>query len=421
METIIPSEVYRVCRHFRTDDTINDIDAVLSAEFSKTAQLFKPGERIGLAVGSRGIRNIQQIVRKVVALLKDRGVSVFIIPAMGSHAGATDAGQAEMLASYGIIEDEVGAPVLSSMEVELLGYTDKGVPVHIDKNAWSMDGVVMLNRIKPHTDFHGEIESGLMKQIAVGLGKRHGAETIHRRGVEGLAVHMPDIARYVLATGKIRCGFAIVENMKDETSLIRCVPADSFEANEQELLVLAKQKIPAVPFKDLDVLLIQEMGKNISGTGIDPNVTGRYFLDRGNTPDNTYGIKRIVCLDLTEESHHNGLGVGFNDVISRRLFEKIDLSISYVNIITTGFLERGYLPIIQETDKEVLHTALFSCGRVMKLETARLMIIKNTLCMHEMLVSEALLDEVKADASMEILGREPLIWDDGALSVTWTE
>ncbi|NCB27966.1 MAG: DUF2088 domain-containing protein, partial [Bacteroidia bacterium] len=162
METIIPSEVYRVRRHFQTDDTIEDIDAVLSAEFSKVAQFFKSGERIGLAVGSRGIRNIQQIVRKVVDLLKDQGVSVFIIPAMGSHAGATDAGQAEMLVSYGITEKEVGAPILSSMEVELLGNTDKGVPVYIDKNAWSMDGVVMLNRIKPHTDFHGEIESGLM-------------------------------------------------------------------------------------------------------------------------------------------------------------------------------------------------------------------------------------------------------------------
>lgn len=421
MEQIIPSEMYRVRRQFPTDDAIQDIDSAIGAEFTKVASLFKPGERIGLAVGSRGIRNIQQIVKQVISHLQSAGVSVSIIPAMGSHAGATGEGQAEMLASYGITEDALGVPILSSMDVKVLGTTDAGVPVHIDANAWSMDGIVMLNRIKPHTDFHGSIESGLMKQIAVGLGKRHGAETIHRRGVTGLSVHMPAIARFVLGTGKIRCGLAIVENMRDETSILRFVLPQDFEHVECELLQLAKQKIPAVPFRDLDVLLIQEMGKNISGTGIDPNVTGRYFLDRGNSPDNAYGIKRLVCLDLTEESHHNGLGVGFADVISRRLFDKIDLSISYVNIITTGFLERGFLPIIQETDKDALHTALFACGRVMTASSARVMMIKNTLCMHEMLVSQALLSEVAQDPTMEIVGKEPLVWNDGALSVIWNE
>lgn len=419
-KSIIPSEMYRVIRKFPTDDSIKDLEGTVVSECRKVKHVFRPGEHIALAVGSRGISNIQKIVKTVVSQLQSFGVIVSIIPAMGSHAGATGEGQAEMLASYGITEKEIGVPIISGMAVVEIGKTSLGIPVHIDKNAYEMDGVVMLNRVKPHTDFHGEIESGLMKQIAVGLGKRHGAETVHRRGVEGLAVHMPDIARFVLNTGKIRCGLAIIENMQEETAIMKMLLPEEIEKEEKQLLTIARSKIPMVPFKDLDVLLVQEMGKNISGTGIDPNVTGRYFLNRGDTLDNSLGIKRIVCLDLTPESHNNGLGVGFADVISKRLFEKINLDISYVNIITTGFLERGYLPIIQNSDLQALHTALFSCGRVMTAESARLMIIKNTMQMQEMLVSEALLEEVQAIKDMQVIGKEPLNWENDDLNVSWT-
>ena len=421
MNSIIPNEMYRIKRHFPSDDVVRDIDATIETELKKLSGAFKPGELIGLAVGSRGIKNIKQIVGNVIAQLRTFGVDVAIVPAMGSHGGATSEGQKELIASYGITEETMGVPILALMDVVKLGETADGAPVHMAKAAYDLDGIVMLNRIKPHTDFHGDIESGLMKQIAVGLGKREGAETVHRRGNEGLAHHMPEIARFVLKTGKIRGAVAIVENMLDDTALIECILPQDIEKRERELLVVAREKIPAVPFENLDVLVIQEMGKNISGTGIDPNVTGRYFLDRGNIPDNEYGIKRIVCLDLTEESHHNGLGVGFADVISRRLFDKIDLDLSYVNIITTGYLERGYIPIIQESDKQAVHTALFSCGRVMTAESARMMMIKNTLCMHEMLVSEALLGEVRNRSDLEIIGKELLHWDDdGSWIVDWS-
>lgn len=419
-KSIIPTEMYRVIRKFPKDDILNDIDGTIISECEKVKHVFKSGEHIGLAVGSRGIKNVKQIVKQVIIQLQSYGVQVSIIPAMGSHAGATGEGQREMLASYGITEEEMGVPIVSEMDVLVIGKTPLGIPVHIDKNAYEMDGIVMFNRIKPHTDFHGEIESGLMKQIAVGLGKRHGAETIHRRGTEGLAIHMPDIARFVLKTGKIRCGLAVVENMLEETSILKMLLPKDFEKEEKKLLEISRSKIPTVPFNALDVLLIQEMGKNISGTGIDPNVTGRYFLNRGDTPDNSYGIKRIVCLDLTSESHNNGLGVGFADVISKRLFDKIDLDISYVNLITTGFLERGYLPIIQNSDQKALHTALFSCGRVMTADSARLMIIKNTMQMQEILVSKALLEEVAAIEDMQIVGKEPLIWKNNDLKVSWS-
>lgn len=419
-ESIIPEIMYQVEWPFDNEKVIFNREEIIDKEFSKVVNQFHSGEKIGLAVGSRGINHILEIVKIMIKNIQACDCEVFIIPAMGSHAGATGEGQTEMLSSYNITEKTTGVPILSSMEVVQLGSTPDGVPVYFSKSAQSMDGVVMLNRVKAHTDFHGVHESGIMKQITVGLGKQMGARTVHRRGVEGLSKHMPAIAREVLKTHKIKCGLAIVENKNDDTAILEIVRPEDFEERDKELLKISKKNIPTIPFKNFDVLVLQEMGKNISGTGIDPNVTGRYFIDRGNIDDNYLGIKRIVCLDLTDESHHNALGVGMCDVIPKHFFNKIDLNVTNVNIITTGFLERGFIPIIQADDKSSIYIALFSCGRILDASTAKMVILKNTMSMNKMLVSEALLDEVKKNPKLKIVGKKKLTWSkERNLELSW--
>lgn len=374
------------------------------------------GKKIGVLMGSRGIRNILEIVKQVVKSLKDRGADVVILPAMGSHGGATSEGQKAILAGYGITEENAGAPVFSGMEVEQVGDVN-GHPVYVDRNALAIDAVVPVNRIKAHTDFHGPYESGIVKIIAIGMGKRHQAEVIHRYGVKGLLELIPAVARVVLQRVPLFAGVAILENKFDETAVVEVLFQDNLFSREQELLVLSKTLLPKMPFDRLDVLVVSEIGKNISGVGIDPNVTKRMRIL--GVPDEPSGPGRIVALDLTDASGGNALGMGIADVITQRLYDKVDLKKTYINTITSGFLERCFVPVVMPTDEEAVGVALQTCGRAVDWHDGRIVFIRNTLALSEMYISAALLPEVPASFAVDPGLVAKVFQDNGSLALTW--
>ncbi len=366
------------------------------------AQRVKPGQRIAITAGSRGIANIAEIIATAVSELRRVGAQPFVIPAMGSHGGATAEGQVEMLASYGITEERVGAPIISSMEVVHIGQTPKGIPVYVDREAAKADGILVVNRVKAHTAFKAPNESGLMKMMAIGLGKRYGADTYHRYD---LGPTVLDVGRVVLANAPILGGLAIVENSRDQTWKIVACPPERMEEVDRNLLVEANRLLPRVPFDTLDVLIVDEMGKNISGTGMDLNILGIWRRIGGE--QKPY-YKYIVVLDLTEESHGNALGVGMADLTTRRLVNKIDFHATYTNVITTNFFQTGKIPVTLETDREAIEVAC----KTFAPESARVVRIKNTLELERIQVSEALLPEVRERPDLVVLDDpRPLAFD----------
>lgn len=379
---------------------ISDVCGELLKQLQNNSIEIKKDSRIGIAVGSRGIHKIHEMVRVVIKFLQEKGAQPIIIPAMGSHGGATAAGQKEVLAGYGISEEEMGVPVQASMETICVGYINKNIPVYFDKVASEMDGIILMNRVKPHTDYHAEYESGLMKQMAIGLGNHKGAQNIHSYGIYGLQKLIPESACLILEKMPVIMGIAIVENANDRTAEIHVLNAKEIPEKEPELLKKAKELMPYIPFTDIDLLVVEETGKNISGVGIDPNITGRTFIRFGKD-EGHINLRRIVCLDLTPESHGNALGIGIVDVIPRRLYDKVDFEVTYANVITSGFLERGFTPIVQENDYKAMEVALQCCGRKITPENARILQIKNTLQFEEMFVSVPLLKEIRCDMSWE--------------------
>lgn len=407
-DTSFIPKLFRI-KQLTETSVLDNVQEVISQQSKSILEKIKAGDRIGIAAGSRGIHQYDKIIQATVTAVKNAGGIPYIIPAMGSHGGATAEGQLEVLKSYGIEEETMGAPILSSMETVVIGYTVSGMPVYFDKNAYGMDGIILVNRIKPHTDFNSTLESGLIKQMVVGLGKQKGASAIHRRGIEGLRGAIPESARIILKDRPILMGVAILENQDDKTAEIVVVPGHEFEVKETQLLEKARAYMPSFPMDDIDVLVLQEMGKNISGTGIDPNVVGRYLIR--NVEDQKPNIYRIVCLDLTEESHGNAIGVGIADIITEKMAKKIDWTPTYINTITSGFLERGFMPIAAKNDREALDIALNCCNRYVTEENARLVMAKNTLNLKELIVSQALLDALKERKDIELLGEVTLEWD----------
>lgn len=372
------------------------------------------GDRIAVAVGSRGIAGIAGIVKTTVSWLRDKGAQPFIVPAMGSHGGATAEGQASLLAEYGVDEKAIGAPVRSTMEVVELDRGELATPVYMDRYAYESDGVVVVNRVKPHTDFHGPTESGLLKICVIGLGKHKQALEIHRHGIRGLRELIAPTARRVLASGKILLGVGLVENGHDQTMMVRAVLGPDMATADGELLAIAKAHMPSLPVEDIDVLVVDEMGKDISGSGMDTNIIGRMYL-RGEPEPESPRISSIVVCGLTAASHGNAAGMGFADVVTRRFADKVDFGATYENIITSSFLERGKLPIVSETDKEAFVTALRGAN-VQDLETARVVRIRNTLHLGEVLASQCVLDEVGSLQAVEASGGSAPMFDDrGAL------
>ena len=357
-----------------------------------------PGSRIAVTAGSRGITGIPSILRAVVEELKRAGAEPFIVPAMGSHGGGTAEGQAAMLGELGITETAVGAPVVSSMDTVVLGETPSGAPVHIDRNAYGSDGIVVVNRVKVHTAFHGRVESGLCKMVVCGLGKKKGVETFHRMGAERNFMECFSCAR---EKANILCGVAILENARDETLDIRVVPPGDFEDADSDLLERCRKIIPHIPFGEFDILIVDEMGKNISGTGMDTNVIGFWRRYGGEkTPD----YSTLIVLSLTPESRGNAMGIGLADLTTRRLVDSVDFPSTYTNAITSQ-MSLGRIPITLENDRECLRVALEKHEQ----ENARIVRIKNTLDLETLLVSENLARDAGVNPNLEIAGESELL------------
>jgi uncharacterized protein (DUF362 family) len=405
-------QIYRVKQTF--DRTrVENIPATVKAELQKLSleKQVKSGQRVALTAGSRGVANIALILKAAVEYFKSIGAKPFIFPGMGSHGGATAEGQTALLAHYQVTEAFTGAPIISSMEAVEISKTEDGVPVYIDKNASQADWIVVVNRIKPHTKFKAPIESGLMKMMAIGMGKQKGAEYYHKAAIQyTFGKIIVDAGREVIKKAPILCGLGMVENGYDETARIEAIRPEEIEKRERELLVVAKGMMPRLPFSEIDLLIVDEMGKDISGTGIDPNVTGRNRDLLGVFP-HPVNAKRLFVRDLTENSNGNATGIGLADLTTKRLVDKINYQATYMNCITGISVEKAAVPMHFPTDRQAIQVALGSIGLVPP-EKSRIVRIKNTLHVDEVEVSEAYLDEIGKRSDLEILeGPQPLPFD----------
>ncbi|MCL0065392.1 lactate racemase domain-containing protein [Dehalococcoidia bacterium] len=385
-----------------------DVRQSITAELGRLdlKRRIRPGMRVAVTAGSRGIANNVLILSTVVSKLKRVGAQPFLIPCMGSHGGATPEGQIEVLKSLGVTEESVGCPIISQVDVVELAHTPEGIPVYIDKIAADADGIVVINRVKPHTEYTGDLESGLMKMMAIGLGKHKGALTTHTYALQcGYRKAVPSIAREILRSSSILFGLAIVENTYDETTRIATVEPALFEETERELLKEANDFLPRLPIDKLDLLIVGEMGKEISGVGMDTNVIGRLVVFGEPEPESPR-ITRIVALDLTEATHGNAIGVGLADFVTRRLADKIDQRVTYINCFTAMTPEKARLPAVGETDREAIEWAFLTAG-VLDPQQARIIKIKNTLHLDEIYVSESLTPELQNKPGWEV-DKEPL-------------
>jgi hypothetical protein len=411
-ETVDFPPMYRVRQVFEAP-RVEDLELAIRRELEsiRAKTLIRRGSRIAVTAGSRGITGIDRILRCLVAALKEMGAKPFLVPCMGSHGGGTAEGQIEVLESLGITETAIGAPIVSSVEVKEIGRSSYGFPVFVDRHAAEADGIVVVNRIKPHTEFEGPIESGLMKMMAIGMGKHRGCLEVHKQTVHyGYREVIPEIGRVILDRLPIVFGLAVVENVYDETALVRAILPGDFFKQEVQLLERAKQLMARLPFDRVDILIVDEMGKNISGTGMDSNVIGRIMFI-GEPEPKQPKIIRIVVLDLTEASHGNAVGIGLADYTTRRLVTKMDQAVTATNAITAMTPEKGRIPIALKTDREAVNAAFTTIGAV-EPRRARVVHIRNTLAIAEMDVAEVFLNEIAGRRDLEIL-REvgPLAFD----------
>jgi len=364
----------------------------------------KKGERIALTAGSRGIKDKPRILRTIIERLKDLDASPYLVPCMGSHGGGTAEGQAEVLQGYGITEQSMGAPIISSVEVEKVGQTRFGTPVLIDKNILQADKIIVVNRIKLHTDFKGERESGLVKMMVIGMGKPEGAMMVHRLTVKhGFPAVLTEVGSIILKKLPIFFGMGIVENPYDETAYLELLKPQKIMEGEKALLAKARRLMPRIPFEQIDVLIVDGMGKNISGSGMDTNVIGRCYRPNNQKPKKPK-ITRIFVRDLTEASHGNACGIGMADYATRRLVDKIDYHATMLNSVTGGSPENGRVPISFERDQEALSTAHVNSG-VLNPKDLRIVWIKNTLELGHLYASVPFLKEARSNPKLEILGK----------------
>ena len=390
----------RIRQRFEAE-SVADVTGELCRKLDGAGVSLRPGDRVAIAVGSRGIANIAVIAKGVADWVRVRQARPFIVPSMGSHGGATAEGQKHVLESLGVTEQYVGAPILSGMDVVELPQDDAPVRVYFDKNAYEADATIAVNRIKVHSDYHGRYESGLMKMLAIGLGKQTQAEAIHTYGIQGLRDFMPLVARQIIASANVVLGVAIVENAYDQTMLVEAIPAAEIPDREPVLLDIARANMPSLPVDDLDILIVDEMGKNISGTGMDTSIIGRMMI-RGQAEPERPRIKIVVARDLTDETHGNALGMGLADIITRRLFDKIDFDAMYANVKTSTFLARANVPVIADDDRGAVALARRAAGPISR-DELKIIRIRNTLDLSEILVSPAVLDLLDG-AAIDVIG-----------------
>ncbi len=395
--------MHRVRQRFDAP-VVEDIEGETRRQVRRFAGSITPGARIAITAGSRGIANIARVIKAVGDEVRALGGEPFIMPAMGSHGKATAEGQIEMLGELGVTEASTGLKIVSSMEVREVGrLAEIDMPCYVGVTALEADGVILVNRVKPHTDFNGPIESGLSKICTIGLGKQLGAQTIHSYGVPGLKTWMPKAARVIVEKANVLFGVALVENAYDQTAIIEAVaPAGIAGEDEERLQRTAKSMMASLPFDDLDVLVIDEMGKQVSGAGMDTNVIGR-MLVRGSEEFERPRITNIAILDLTDGSHGNAAGLGLADFTTQRLLDKVDFAAYYINCITAGIggVQRGQVPMVMPTDRDAVSTAIRSCGEP-RAERVGVMHIKNTLQIGEIEISASLLDQARALSHLDV-------------------
>ncbi len=391
---------------------LDSVSAAVTEEFKKPEiqVKVKPGMSIAVGVGSRGVNNIAECARAVIAELKSLGAKPFIFPAMGSHGGATAEGQREVLDGYGVTEEFVGCPVKSSMDVVEIARADDGMPVYLDQHAAGADAIALICRIKPHTNFRAPIESGIVKMLTIGMGKIVGATMLHTYGMDMFGELLPKTAQIIMDKKNFLFGVGMVENAADETAVIEIVPQEKVLSREPALQAKAKELMPRLQFDEIDVLVVEKIGKNISGSGMDPNITGRNcrFIDWNMKPF----VKKIAVLGLTPETHGNATGLGAADVITMSLYKEIDIGKTYANIITSTYLDGGAIPIIMNTDREAIQLAVKTVVRV-KPENTKIVRISTTLDIVDIHVSEPMLPLIEANPSLfEIIGEPaPLKFD----------
>ena len=392
------AKVRQIFETHRVDDVATSVREQLDAP--DIGSKISPGAKIAIGVGSRGVANIGEAVGSLVSGIVSRGGEPFVFPAMGSHGGATVEGQTEVLANYGITEARIGAPIRATMDTVVVAELDDGTPLHMDRNAREADGVVLINRIKPHTTFRGDIESGIVKMMVIGMGKINGATVIHNQGMDRFAEVLPVAAELIMQQIPFLFGVALVEDAYENTAIVEAIPPERLVAHESELQARSKELMARLYFEDIDVLVIDRMGKEISGAGFDPNITGRN--NRGVVGFERPRVKKIVVLDLSDQTHGNACGIGVADVITQKLFNRIDIGFTYANVITSAYLDGGLIPIVMPTEKDAVRLAIKTLLRV-KPQNARIVRIKDTLTLGEILVSEAMLDEVRDHGGMEIM------------------
>lgn len=367
----------------------------------KYKDTIRPGMSVCITAGSRGISNMDKVIRAVVDFVKAQGGKPFVIPAMGSHGGATAEGQREILRDYGITEETMGCPIVSSMETVHIGDTPDGKHVRIDKNAWEADAIVVVNRVKAHTEFRGPYESGLMKMITIGLGKQAGAESCHERGFKNMAYNVPLFANVTLSKANIIFGVALIENAFDETYDIVPMLGREIPEKESDLLKLAKSLMAKLFVEETDVLVVDQIGKNISGDGHDPNISGRYVAD---LPELVEGIKatNMVVLDLTDETHGNATGLGCADITTKRCIDKVDIEKANANCLTSTELRHAALPTYANDDRTAICIAVRT-SRPKDKEHPTIVRIKNTLHVEYIWISESLLPLAVGNPNVEIV------------------
>ena len=405
--------MFRAKQTFRADSIAPaNIPATVGALLSeqRVSATVKPGMNIAIAVGSRGIRNIEVIVKTIVDFVKSRGAHPFIFPSMGSHGGATAEGQAATLAGYGITQDSMGCPIVSSMDLVEVGVSKQGNHVFMDRNAWNSDGVIVTCRVKPHTSFRGKIESGICKMLTVGMGKQKGASLVHGCGMDRMSATIEDMAEVVIESGKVLFALPCIENAYDETALMEAVLPGDILKREPELLRIAFDNMPRLIVERGNVLVVDEIGKNFGGTGADPNITGRF-----PTPFATGGarVDRIAFLNLSELSHGNAMGWGLADAVTEKLFNAADLDATYANCITSNVLASARMPCVMPSDKRAIQFCIRTCGET---DPARVRVIRipNTLRVEHIMLSEAYYEEVRSGAyeGLEALDAPSnLAWD----------
>ncbi len=384
---------------------------------SRLASRVPKGGSVAIGVGSRGIADIALLAKATVDTLRELGYRPFIVAAMGSHGGATAEGQRQLLADYGVTEQALGVPVRTDMDVVQVGTNSWNEPVYWDKHAFKADGVVTISRVKPHTDFRGRFESGIVKMLTIGLGKREGAATHHQYGVRGLRDMIPETAKVIVQKTKFALGLAVIENASDETAMIQAVEPEELFDLEPRLLDQARGLVGRIPFDELDLVVVGELGKNYSGTGMDVNVLGRQMVE-GEPDVLRPKITRICVLDLSEESHGNAVGLGIADLTTRKLLAKADEQVMHMNYFTACFLLRAKTPVGLANDRECIERGLKTCWQP-RLEKVRMAIVPNTLELSRLWVTRPLAEQARGRNDLELIGEaRPLPFDGDEL---WQE